>query len=266
MTQLLPGTLRHQQMLQTIINFYADDNRILAILLFGSLGRGNWDTYSDLDMDIILRDDVPIDAIAELHNLCVGIKQKHGCEALIIADHEEGDVVLSNLIEFSIRYHTLATTKPAILDTMQLLAGTLTLEAIREAGESNRRENTPDLSEIVNQCIRYTLELENAIARQRLWMALEFLYRTRTLLMQLFTATRHEIRPIHTFEAYAEPDLRAALAGILPRPEIPAIKDDLHVLIYLLETDLPAFSHGQYQLSIPQRKILQQIKHNAQNI
>lgn len=266
MTQDLPGTLRHQQMLQSILDYYASDKRILAILLFGSLGRGNWDTYSDLDLDIILRDDAPIDAILELNNLCAGIKQKHGFEALIIADHEEGDVVLSNLMEFSIRYHTLATTKPAILDTMQLLAGPLTLDEIRLAGEANRHENTSDLTEIVNQCIRYTLELQNAIARQRLWMALEFLYRTRSLLIQLFAITHHDIRSIHSFEEHADLDLQAKLAKILPPFQIPAIKRALHVLIHLLETDLPAFSHGQYQLTIPQRKILQQIKHHSQDL
>ena len=66
MKQSLPGTRRHQQLLQAILDFYADDKRILAILLFGSLGRGNWDTYSDLDLDIVMHDNVKINATQEL--------------------------------------------------------------------------------------------------------------------------------------------------------------------------------------------------------
>lgn len=204
MANSLPGTFQHQQMLQTIIDYYAHDSRILAILLFGSLGRGNWDTYSDLDLDIVMQDDVLIDAAVELAQLCDAIEKKHALDTIIIADSEEGDVVLSNLLEFSIRYHPLLDTKPAILDTMILLAGTLSIEAIRDAGEINRNEYRANLDEIVNQCIRYALEIHNAVTRERFWMASELLYRSRVLLMQLFTVTHGGIRTIHFFETNAD--------------------------------------------------------------
>ena len=54
--QLYPGTPQHQRLLKTIVIHYANDPRILAIIVFGSLGRGNWDPYSDLDLDVIIAD------------------------------------------------------------------------------------------------------------------------------------------------------------------------------------------------------------------
>ena len=120
----LPGNNRHCEILQLIMDFYADDERILAIILFGSLARGDWDQYSDIDLDIVIKDDVELNIAVELTRLCTAIHHKFGYDALLIPAEDEGDIVLSNLIEFSIRYHPLHSTKPAILRDMRILAGT----------------------------------------------------------------------------------------------------------------------------------------------
>ena len=52
--QAFPGTLQHQHLLETVVTHYANDPRILAVIVFGSLGNGNWDPYSDLDLDVII--------------------------------------------------------------------------------------------------------------------------------------------------------------------------------------------------------------------
>jgi predicted nucleotidyltransferase len=49
-----PGMLQHQALLRSIVSFYEDDPRILAVAIFGSLGRGSWDCYSDLDLDVVI--------------------------------------------------------------------------------------------------------------------------------------------------------------------------------------------------------------------
>lgn len=257
MTKSLPGTSQHQQILQTIVKRYANDDRILAVLLFGSLSRGNWDTYSDLDLDIVTKDDVSIDVTVELDHLCAVIKHENGLDALIISATDEADVVLSNLIEFSIRYHALIDTKPAILDSMILLTGTLSIDQVQAAGNANRIVHQSDLTGIVNQCIRYTLELHNAVSRQHLWMSLELLYRIRFLLMQLFTITHDGIRPVQFFEANASRDLHKRLKRILPHPEMTSMKAALSEVLHLLEHDLDTFSRSQYQLTEQQRIILQ---------
>lgn len=252
----LPGTKRHQQMLQSILDYYAEDARILAVLLFGSLGRGDWDEYSDLDLDITLVDNASIDARRELANLCASIRDKHGLEALIIADIEEGDVVLSNLLEFSIRYHVLTDTKPAILDSMRLLSGTVTLDEIREAANQDYVSEPKEMVEIVNQCIRYALQLHNAVMRRRLWMSLEMLQRIRGSLMSLYGNGHGADRPVQFFDAHASPELQELLAGLTPRAELSSVREALSNTLSLLEGHLGNFSRGNLELTEAQNRIL----------
>ena len=50
---LLPGTRAHQALLRSIVDAYAADERVLAVGVLGSLGRGTWDEWSDLDLDVV---------------------------------------------------------------------------------------------------------------------------------------------------------------------------------------------------------------------
>ena len=52
-----PGTPQHQSLLRTIVAHYDQDPRILAIVVFGSQGRGNWDGLSDIDLDVVIAND-----------------------------------------------------------------------------------------------------------------------------------------------------------------------------------------------------------------
>ena len=38
-------------MLRAIVACYAGDPRVSAVVVFGSLGRGTWDSLSDIDLD-----------------------------------------------------------------------------------------------------------------------------------------------------------------------------------------------------------------------
>src|SRR5579864_3889614 len=135
----LPGTHPHQTLLAAIIHHYANDPRIVAVSLFGSLARGTWTLLSDLDLDVVVADVTVIDVVPELEQLCQSFGDLGGQDALIIPDGQDAaDVVLTSLLEFSIRYHPLATTSPNIIDHMVLLAGRIEAETIRAAGRSNR--------------------------------------------------------------------------------------------------------------------------------
>lgn len=256
----LAGTYRHQQMLQTITDFYEEDERVLAILLFGSLSRGNWDQYSDIDLDIVMSDNISIDARLELEKLCGAIKQKRGFEALIIADVEEGDVVLSNLVQLSIRYHILSDTKPAILDTMCSLSGSLSLDEIRAAANHDYDSEQIELVDIVNQYIRYALELHHAIKRQRLWMSGEMLHRMRALLMSMYAISHDASRPIQFFDAQANPELHELLASLSPQANLNSVENAFSTTLSLLENHLDDFSNGGYQLTKSQKHILYKLK------
>jgi predicted nucleotidyltransferase len=144
MEQAYPGTPQHQALLHAIRAYYAKDPRVLAVAVFGSLGRGDRDRYSDLDLDVIVADGVRVDVPAELARLCHALAAIGEEAALIIPDGEEaGDVVLASLMKLSVRYHPLKTTKRVILDSLQLLSGRIDLAIIQAAGRANRTAEPP---------------------------------------------------------------------------------------------------------------------------
>jgi predicted nucleotidyltransferase len=259
-----PGTRQHQKLLGTITEYYASDERILAILCFGSLGRGNWDAHSDLDLDIVIQDGIYFDVPHELGQLCAAIKQEYGTDAIVIADAEEGDVVLSNLLEFSIRYHPLADTKPAILDSMVLLTGNLSLDQIRAAAEQRRHLDEPDLHALVNQCVRYLVGWHKALQRKRIWMAIELQHRIHHLIMQIYTLTHGGDRPLQFFEQHAGQDLQDRLKKTIPAPDMVSSTSALPEMIALFENDLGAFSNNQCRLTAEQQLVLHHINQHKE--
>ena len=95
------------------------------MIVFGSLGRGNWDEYSDLDLDVIVADDIRIDISNELKRLCKSFAGLNERAAIILPDGDEGDIIMELLMQLSIRYHPLSQTSPNIVDSMLVLAGSL---------------------------------------------------------------------------------------------------------------------------------------------
>ena len=135
-----PGTPQHQAVLRAIVDHYENDPRILAVAVFGSLGRGNWDEYSDIDLDVVIADQVSLDAAEELTQLCLTFEPLGERLAVIVPDDADaGDVVFESLLQMSVRYHPLATTHPNIVETLQVLTGRLDHTAIAAAGAANRQ-------------------------------------------------------------------------------------------------------------------------------
>ena len=132
MSASLPGTAAHQALLRSIIDAYADDERVLAIGVLGSLGRGTWDEWSDLDLDIVVTDDALIDAVGEAQVLCERIG--HAGALVIPSRSGEVDVVLQSLERLSIRYHTLGTTNAHIVDDLKIVADRLDRAIVVSAG------------------------------------------------------------------------------------------------------------------------------------
>src|SRR5258707_15101475 len=115
-----PGTQQHQALLERVVDYCQDDHRVLAVCLFGSLVRGNWDQYSDLDLDIVIEDGVQINVLEELQALCATFQQLAENALIIVpSGSDSGDVVLKSFAELSTRYHTLAMTSPNIVDNLQ---------------------------------------------------------------------------------------------------------------------------------------------------
>ena len=160
-----PGTLQHQRILRVITSCYENDPRILAIIVFGSLCRGTWDCYSDLDLDVVVADGIRVDVKAELIHLGNALAAVDEQIALLISDDDDADVVFKSLMEMSIRYHPLADTSPNIVDSMLLLLGRIDLAAIETAGLANRKLDNEPLGRELDRCVRYALEVDGALHR-----------------------------------------------------------------------------------------------------
>ena len=231
-----PGTPRHQTLLAAIRDYYAEDSRVRAVIAFGSLARGNWYPRSDLDLDVIIADDVTLDVAVEVQALCTALQSVGEEAALIIADEDEADVVLASLMRFSIRYHTLATTHPNIVDDMLILGGSLDHATIRAAGQANRQPDDTDPQKLLDQCLRYALETAVAVEQGRLWLALEVLGRARAALMQIYAHSQGNSRYVHAMDV-AAPELQARLGAAVPECNAGAIITALGHLLEIIEDD-----------------------------
>jgi predicted nucleotidyltransferase len=262
----LPGTSQHQKMLQAIISYYESDARILAVLVFGSLGRGNWDRYSDLDMDVVLADGIQMDIEAELTRLCATFASINEHLALLIPYDDEADVVFQSLMEMSIRYHPLSSTSPAIVESMRLLMGRIDRAAIEAAGLANRerrcmqRSETEPHSRELDRCLRYALEADSAIKRGYRWSAIELLHYVRKSVMELFTRSHHGQRPYQFFEKEAGQLLQVRLGGTLPQFDLGSARACLARFLEILSDDLDQLTGGQVQLTPTQAELLSRIR------
>ncbi|MBI5034644.1 MAG: nucleotidyltransferase domain-containing protein [Chloroflexi bacterium] len=258
-----PGTPQHQALLQAIVAYYANDPRIQAIVLFGSLARGNWDRYSDLDLDVLIGDDVVVNVSEELTRLCNSFASLGERAALIIPDgDDEADIVLESLMELSIRYHPLRSTSPNIVDDMLVLTGRIDETAIKAAGNANRHASEDTFDALLDRCVRYAVETKVALQRGRLWSAIDFLHRMRALVMELYSRTHDGVRPLQFFQATADAELQSHLAATVPSYDLSSITKSLERFLDFLEHDLDRLTQGQMQLRENQRQLLKQVQLN----
>jgi predicted nucleotidyltransferase len=256
-----PGSARHQRVLAAVVAHYAADPRVLAVVLFGSLARGNWDHYSDLDLDIVLADGVAVSPTQELERLCAALAAIGEQAAAIVPKRtEEGDVVLVSLLELSVRYHPLVSTSPNIVESLRLLWGRITEGDISTAGRANARAEPPALDVMRGRCVRALLEADVSLQRRRLWFAVEQLNLARDQIFALFAAARGAPRPLHAFQFAADERLSAQMAATLPTGTLAAAQQALVACLDLLEDHLDTIASGHITLSSEQREVLRQIR------
>jgi hypothetical protein len=256
-----PGTHQHQALLRAIANHYQNDPRMLAVIVFGSLGRGNWDAYSDLDMDVIIADGAPFDLPAELAQLEAPCAAAGERLALLIPEgSDSADLVFASLLQLSIRYHTLPETSPAIVESMLVLTSALEPAAIAAAGEANKRPEGAALDELLARCLRYSVVAQVGVQRRRVWYTVEMLQRMRSLLMEIYTRTHGGQRAMQYFEEQADQRLQQKLGAALPGYEQPSLRRALTALLDMLEDDLPDLSNGQLRLGAAQLALLERVR------
>lgn len=256
----LPGTPAQQELLRAIVAHYSADPRILAISIFGSIGRGNWDEYSDLDLDVVIADGVTLDEGAELRALCASFAAIGDRALIVLPDEDEGDVVLASLREFSVRYHPLATTKPAILDGLIVLAGSLGAETIRAAALANAEAAPPPLGRLLDECVRLLLGVDTCLRRRKFWRVVQMLQLARGVLLQMFAQAHNHPRPFHAFQTLASPELQARLGATLPGHDLESAQEAFERMVTFVEHDLAELTAGRVALTEEQREVIEHMR------
>lgn len=171
------GSDAHRALIDEVVGHYRDDERIRAVVVFGSVGAGTWHELSDVDLDIVIVDGavvVPAEEVAALF----------GTRAVIVlARGDQADIVLDSLAEVSIRWHALRDTSPNILATARVVAGDLSEAELAAAGAANR--TAPDEQRLLDEVVRDVIYARKAIARGRRWEAVAAIERVRGRLTQL---------------------------------------------------------------------------------
>lgn len=264
--QLLPGSPQHQSLLRAIASVYTNDDRILAVLVFGSLGRGAWDAYSDLDLAVVVRDEVQIDVPGELSRVSAAI-----AERTLFAETagDEGYLVLESLSCIALRYHSLQSTSPYVLEGWHLLAGSLDAATIAAAARA-ATHSEPALGHHVHRALWLALGGDIALQRRQFWAAQPALERMRGALLDLFAAGRGGKRAYRFFEEAASAELRAAFGRTFPQyfphssaDTIRSLGAALVALLDLLEQDLDELSNGQVRLGPGEREVIARLRTRA---
>jgi predicted nucleotidyltransferase len=256
-----PGTPQHQALLRAIVSRYEKDPRILAVAVFGSLARGNWDAYSDIDCDIVVADDERIDPVHEFHSLGDAFASVGEEIAFIVPINDDaGDIQLCSLMQLSIRYHPLAQTSPNIVRDMMVLAGQLDHASIVRAGEGNRETAPSELTESVDVLVRYAVVANTCIQRSQVWSALEILHRMRGILMYLFALTHGGERAYQFFDDHAPEELQAQLGATLSSNYTDSLRVSLTRLLDILDRDLGSLADSQVRLTDAHRIVLNNVR------
>lgn len=192
----------HQRLIGRVVEHYGGDQRVRAIVVFGSVGAGTWHELSDVDLDIVIADGAvarPEREVAELF----------GTRAVIVlAGADSADVVLDSLEEVSIRWHALADTSPNIGATARVVGGGIGEAALAAAGDANRVP--PDEERLLDAVIRDVIGARKFLIRGRRWEAVAAIERMRGRLTRL----RGRRDGLHLDPADPERALAAVLAEI----------------------------------------------------
>ena len=255
----LPGTPHHQELLQRITAFYANDDRILALILFGSLGRGAGDAWSDLDLAVIVCDGVHVDIAAELARLAA-VLTEYGDPVLSAADAgDAGYLIPQSLCGIAIDYTELSKVSAYVLHGCIVLRGTLDLETIRRAAAANDMP-PPAVDLLLQKALWLAMDADICIRRHQFWQALPTLDRMRGALIEIYATSRGGKRASHDFGETAGAELQAKFGRTLPAfaPDSPAAA--LSALLDLVEHDLSDLSNGQLRLGLGERELIARLR------
>lgn len=255
---VLPGNKTHQEILQALLELFQKDTNIEAFIVFGSLTRGDWDDYSDLDLDAIVKDD-RIEAVQKEIVQMLAVLSDAGFSALSSFEEFPNELVsiLETLDRISIRFHLLKDTNPAIVDSMRILCGSLSKEDIQRA--SFGKEKVIDFELLNNKFLELSIYVPVSLKRNKRMNALFFLNKMRQTLVQIYIHS-HGLSREFDFEGSAGASLLHDLYDTYGACQKEQIYRKLIKLLDIYEKNIEEISAGKIQLSEKHMKILRTVR------
>ena len=262
----LPGTPAHQAALKTLIALYEDRDEFLALLIFGSLGKGTWDEASDLDLAVVVADPVPIDVPAELERVRAAFAHQGEPTLFVEYDDDECFLVLASLLCIAIRYHKLATTSPYVSEGCRVLCGTLDVETLYHTALAKEFAGL-SLNQEIHRSLWLALGVDTALQRRQFWRGLQALERMQGALLKIFAASRGGKRVHQVFEEEASAKMKALFGRTIPQYDpdstaasLVSLGDALMALLDLLEHHLAELSNHQATLGPGECEVIAQLQ------
>jgi len=253
----LPGNKTHQKILQTLLELFQNDTNIEALIVFGSLGRGDWDNYSDLDLDAIVKDDRRAVIQKELAQM-LKVLTDSGFSVLSSFEEfpNEQVLILDTLDRISIRFHLLKDTHPAIVGSMRVLYGRLSMEDIQKA--IVMKSKVIDINLLNNKFLELSIYVPVSLKRNKLINALFFLNKMRQTLIQIYIHS-HNLSREFDFEGSADTAFLHDLYDTYGACQKEQIYGAFINLLDIYEKNIKEISAGKIQLSEKHRKILRKV-------
>ena len=254
----LPGNQTHQKILKLLIGLFSKDKNIEAFILFGSLVRGNWDDYSDLDLDAVVIDDNKEIVRKEIKQM-LDCLQTAGLNISVAFEEfsNEQVIILDSLDRISIRFHLLHDTNSSILDSMQILCGKLTKTQIIDS--TQKKKTVSDIQLLLNKFLELSIYVPLSLKRNKLINAVFFITKMRQVLIQIFNTT-HNISREFDFESKADEKLIQELYKTYPLCNNEDIKKAFNILLDVFLNNIENISSGRITLNDSQIKLLEKVK------
>lgn len=253
-----PGNNTHKKILQLLTKHFEKNTNVEAFIVFGSLVRGNWDDYSDLDLDAIVKVDT-YEVVQKEINEMTNILVTSGFTVPISFEefHGEAVFILGTLDRISIRFHTLQDTSPSILDSMHILCGKLTADDLKKSAVV--KEKTVNYDLLANKFLELATYVPVSLKRNKPINALFFINKMRQILIQIFIYSRGIYREFD-FEKEAPLKLKESLYKTYGGADQNAIKTALVTLLEIFGKEIQNISSEKLSLTDKQKIIISKIK------
>lgn len=251
----LPGSQNHQTILAALIDLFKGDDNIKAFGYFGSLARGDWDNFSDLDLDVIVANDSKPTVEKYLISIS-GILHTKNLDPLssFEEDVNEWVLILSTLDRISLRFHLLNSTSPNILNSFVILSGNMSLADIKRALPQIKTKPT-SLNLLQHKFLEHSIYVPIYLHRNELLNAFNMLNILRNTLITIYYKS-HSLSKIEKFEKHAPKDIIEKLKSTYSNLDSNQIRAAFENLIKLYINSINSLSNGKLSLSPKELEIL----------